>query len=99
MEPQRQYRLEIPDDRISASSDETRGAIAPVAQMTFNHQLLLGLIEAGVMTQSRAAAVAGETANFLRDIDVTPNAEPFRETLSRGFEQIAADMLGMRPIP
>jgi hypothetical protein len=74
-------------------------AIALVAQRTFNHQLLLRLIEAGVMTQSRAAAVAAETANFLRDIDVAPKSEPFRESLSRGFEQIAAGMLGMRPIP
>lgn len=69
--------------------------ISLIAQRAFNHHLLLALFEAGAMTQNQAAAVAAQSAEFVRDLEVAPEAEAFRELLARGFEQVAGDILGM----
>lgn len=74
-------------------------AISLVAQRLFNQNLLLTLIEAGALTQTQAGAVAGKTIDNLRDLHFEGKGAAFSDLLAKGFESLAADILGLKPLP
>ena len=69
--------------------------ISLAAQRGFHHNLLFALIEAGALTQSQAGAVAGKTADFIRELKYEKAAEAFGEHMAIAYEQMAAHLLGL----
>jgi len=59
--------------------------ISLIAQRTFNHNLLFSLVEAGVLNQGQAGAIAGKTSNDLREIGVAPSEKNVSRAVVAGL--------------